>query len=312
MMNNNIIFNSIDNGIIILDENMNILAWNYWLEIRTHIKENEIVNKNICEEFSYINEKRLKRKIKSVLVTKNPSFYNVDPHHFLIDIKINSITENIYTSMQQDITLVPYDIEKKQVCLYIYDKTSLCKTNYKLEKLNKELEELSNRDPMTKAYNRRYFADISKKMLNLSVRNKKNISLIILDIDHFKKINDTYGHSVGDDVIILLAKTLESCIRESDISARFGGEEFVILFNNCDLEYTYKLAEGIRKIIERLEVTTDEGKLKFTVSIGVAQYDTLEDNMSIENTLKRADDCLYDAKKNGRNQVVKHNVVREI
>ena len=80
MINNDILFDTIDNGIVILDENLNIIAWNYWLEIRTHIKENAMIGKNICDEFSYINEKKLKRKLKAVLVTKSPSYYNVDPH----------------------------------------------------------------------------------------------------------------------------------------------------------------------------------------------------------------------------------------
>jgi diguanylate cyclase (GGDEF)-like protein len=307
MIKNDIIFNTIDNGIIILDENLNILAWNYWLEIRTSIKQNEIINKNICEQFPYINEKKLKRKIKAVIVTSNPSFYNVDPHKFLIDIKTNSIVENVYKSMQQDITIVPYDIEKKQVCLYIYDKTALCKTNFKLEKLNDKLKDLSNRDPMTHAFNRRYFSEFSEKMLSLSVRNNQCVCLFILDIDKFKNINDNYGHSVGDKVIILLAQKLEEYVRTSDIVARFGGEEFVIFLHNTCIDIAEKIAEKIRKNIEDIVVDTENGELGFTVSIGVSQYDDEKDDNNIENTLKRADDSLYIAKKGGRNQVIISN-----
>ncbi len=306
MINNNIIFNSIDNGIIILDEKLEISAWNYWLEIRTNIKENEIKGKNICEVFSYINKKKLSRKIKSVLFTNNPSYYNVDPHKFLIKIELNSILEKIYDYMQQDITIVPYNTEKKQVCMFIYDKTPLCETNFKLEKLNEQLIDSSNKDYMTQSYNRKYFTEISEKMLYLSKRNKEDLSLIILDIDLFKSINDSYGHYIGDKVIILLAKTLEESIRFSDISARFGGEEFVALFNNSNLENTYILSEEIREKVEKLELNVNGEKLKFTISIGVAQFNEKIDIKGIENTLNRADDALYIAKKNGRNQVVKN------
>ena len=305
MIKNDIIFNTIDNGIIILDEKLNIVAWNHWLEIRTNIKEDEIKNKNICEQFPYVNEKKLKRKIKAVLVTKNPSYYSVDPHKFLIDIKINSITDNIFESMQQDITIVPYDVENKLVCLYIYDKTSLYKTNFKLEKLNVELRDLSNRDPMTRSFNRRYFYEESNKMLSLSLRNNQDISLVILDIDKFKNINDTYGHSIGDDVIILLARKLEEFVRNSDVVFRFGGEEFVILLNNACIDNGYNVIEKIRKKIEELEIDTKKGKLHFTISAGVSQFCELVDVSDIENTLKRADDALYIAKENGRNKVVK-------
>ena len=305
MINNKIIFDTIDNGIVILDENLNIVAWNYWLEIRTNIKENEILNKNICNEFPYINEKKLKRKIKTVFVTKNPSYYNVDPHKYLIDIKISSIVEKVYDSMQQDITIVPYDIENKLVCLYIYDKTSLCNTNFELEQLNIKLKDLSNRDPMTHSYNRRYFTESSKKMLSLSKRNKQCSCLCILDIDKFKNINDTYGHSVGDEVIILLANKLEEYVRNSDIVARFGGEEFVIFLYNTCLSEAYLISEKIRKNVEKLELSADGEMLNFTISLGVSEYSDEKDSNNIENTLKRADDALYIAKANGRNQVVK-------
>ncbi|OUR72093.1 hypothetical protein A9Q76_04300 [Arcobacter sp. 31_11_sub10_T18] len=305
MVNNDILFDTIDNGIVILDENLNIVAWNYWLEVRTHNKENDMIGQNICETFSYINEKKLKRKIKAVLVTKSPSYYNVDPHQYFIQIPTNSIVEKIFKYMQQDVTIVPYDLEKKQVCLYIYDKTSLCKTNFKLEKLNEQLIDLSNKDPMTQAYNRRYFGEVSKKMLSLSIRNKQNLSLVILDIDKFKDINDTYGHSIGDDVIIMLSNTLEQSIRQSDISARFGGEEFVILFNDSDKDDTYRLADDIRKKIENLTVVSQNENIQFTVSIGVAQFDEQRDKKGIEETIKRADEALYYAKEHGRNQVIK-------
>ena len=118
-----------------LDEDLNILAWNKWLEVRTNKKSSEMIGKNICKEFEYINENKLKRKIKSVLITNNPSYYSVDPHRFLIDIKVNTIVNKVFESMQQDITIVPYDIEKKLVCLYIYDNTKLCEINYKLENI---------------------------------------------------------------------------------------------------------------------------------------------------------------------------------
>lgn len=298
-----VIFNTIDNGIIILDENLRVIAWNAWLEIKTDILSADIIGKNIIDEFSYINEKKLKRKVKTVLVTKNQSFYSVNPHKFLIDIKVDSITNNIYSSMQQDITIAPYDLEEKMVCLYIYDKTSLYETNYKLEKLNNKLIELSNRDHLTKVYNRRYFAESSEKMLSLAIREKNPLGIISLDIDFFKKVNDKYGHSVGDEVLVTLAKKLEENIRQSDIVARFGGEEFVILTYNSNLEVLNSIAEKIRNVIENLEIDTDKGVLKITASFGIAIYEEQKDNLSIESVLKRADDALYLAKNSGRNQV---------
>lgn len=305
MLNDKIIFNSVDNGIIILDKDLNILAWNKWLEIFTKLHEKDVINKNICELFEYVDKKRLQRKIRSVLVTNNPSFYSVDPHQFLIDIKLNSITNVTYTSMQQSVTIVPYNLENEQVCIYIYNNTNLCEINAKLQSLNEELEDMSHRDPLTHLYNRRYFTEQSNKIQSFSKRNNHPLSVITLDIDKFKNINDTYGHLTGDEVIIQVARTLESIVRNSDIIARFGGEEFVILVQNSDLDKTLCIAEKIRKEIEICEINTQENEsIKFTASFGVAQFDEELDNDNIERTLNRADNALYVAKKNGRNQCI--------
>lgn len=306
-INNDIIFNTIDNGIIILDENLNILAWNRWLELKTNYKKEQMLGENICDKFPYIKQDKLKRKIKSVLVTNNPSFYSVDPHKYLIKIETNSIVDKHYNHMRQDITLVAYDLEKRYVCLYIYDNTKFYETSAKLEELNKELVELSNRDPMTHAYNRRYFSDVSSKMLNLASRANHSLSIIILDIDDFKDINDNYGHSVGDKVIISLSQNLEEYVRNSDVVARFGGEEFVILLYNVSLEDGNKIAEKIRNNIEKLKIETKYGDISYTLSLGVAQYDKDQDFNNIEHTITRADKALYEAKRLGKNQVILSN-----
>lgn len=301
----NIIFDTVDNGIIVLDENLNITAWNRWLEIFTKKSKDEVIGKNICELFDYINKKRLQRKIKSVLVTKNPAFYSVDPHKFLIDIPLSNITNNIYSSMQQNITIVPYDIERSQVCIYIYDQTALCETNARLNMLNDELLELSHRDPLTNLFNRRYFAVQSEKIKSFLIRNEQPLSLIALDIDKFKKINDTYGHSAGDDVIIGLARILENSVRSSDVVSRFGGEEFVVLLQNIDLQGAQKIALKIKDLIESTKIETSKNKkIDFTASFGVAQFDEIIDRNSVEHLIQRADKVLYEAKKTGRNKIV--------
>ncbi|AXH13623.1 sensor domain-containing diguanylate cyclase [Halarcobacter bivalviorum] len=302
MRSNDTIFNTIDNGIIILDENLNILAWNRWLEIRTNILKEEVIDKGICQKFSYIDEKRLKRKVKAALVTKSPSYYNVDPHKYLIKIKINSINSN-YDLMQQDVTIVPYDIENKIVCLYIYDKTALCEINSKLERANTELVDLTNKDYLTKVYNRRYFNDYSKKAIELAKRNNQDISVVAIDIDRFKKINDTFGHTVGDEALITVANILRSNIRKSDIVSRFGGEEFVMLLNNASLTEATVIAEKIRVIIEDTIIKVGDKEIDITASFGVATLNK-ENDENISITLQRADDLLYLAKKHGRNEVV--------
>ncbi len=304
-IDNNIIFNTVNNGIIILDEDLNVKAWNKWLEIFTKVKEKDIIGKSLCQYFPYINEKKLRRKAKTVLVTKNPSFLSLNTNRYLINIPVSNVTNTVFESMQQDITILPYDLEKKYICIYIYDNTLMCEINQKLERANEELIDMSHRDPLTQIFNRRYFSEQSKKIKSFSQRNNNiPFSIITLDIDKFKKINDTYGHLVGDEVIIKVAHIIEEEVRTSDIVARFGGEEFVMLLQDCDLDNAYKVAEKVRQDIEKASIPVHiDTDVKFTVSIGVAQFSEA-DNNNIELTLSRADEALYKAKNIGRNKTV--------
>ena len=193
------------------------------------------------------------------------------------------------------------------IILYFYLK--LQKLKNKIHKQNLELKEreehlhiLASTDPLTKLYNRRYFSEISEHILELAKRERKQLSIIMLDIDYFKNVNDTYGHKVGDEVIISLANILLKMSRKSDISCRFGGEEFILLLPQTAIFGADIIAEKIRKTVETLELKTDAGDtLNYKISLGVSQVNLLHDN-SIEAAIKRADDALYEAKNSGRNR----------
>ena len=171
--------------------------------------------------------------------------------------------------------------------------------NKELLELNSELERLATRDPMTNVYNRRYFLEAAEKIIKTSIREKQELCAIILDIDHFKKVNDNYGHDVGDKVIISCANTVSSIVRESDIFARFGGEEFVVLFPNTNVDGAKVIAEKIRLTIEATPVES----INITVSIGLARFNAKEIE-NIDQLIKQADLGLYEAKEGGRNRVI--------
>ena len=172
-----------------------------------------------------------------------------------------------------------------------------------LQDLQLELKLLASIDPMTKLFNRRYLTQISEHTLDLAKREQENLSVIMLDIDKFKFINDTYGHQIGDNVIISLSNKLIENQRKSDIICRYGGEEFVILLPNTSQNNAEKVAEKIRKDVESLTLKFELHKdLKFTISLGVSEV-AIENENSIESVLKRADDALYEAKESGRNKV---------
>ena len=186
--------------------------------------------------------------------------------------------------------------------LIFYHNRKLTRINKELEKLQAKLKEQAHRDPMTNLYNRRYFHDIASQIFTISKREKKDISVIMIDIDNFKAINDTYGHAIGDIVIKQLAALLVEQTRKSDVVTRFGGEEFVVLLPNTNLQGAQKIASKIRQIVERTEVLYNGiSTLSFTISLGVAIL--YEEDKSIESVLNRVDKALYRAKESGRNKV---------
>ncbi|MGR9117416.1 MAG: GGDEF domain-containing protein [Gammaproteobacteria bacterium] len=156
-------------------------------------------------------------------------------------------------------------------------------------------------DSLTQTRNRAAFNDTISREMHLANRNNKNLGLIFMDIDHFKMINDQFGHKCGDIALASVAKRIKENIRSSDIIFRYGGEEFVILLSDTDMEGTRLLAERIRQNIESHTLAYGLQTLKITVSLGIS---TLRSNDSIENFMMRADQALYKAKKNGRNRVV--------
>jgi len=170
-----------------------------------------------------------------------------------------------------------------------------------LEEKNRELQELAYYDPLTGLPNRRFFFEHASLIFEEAKRYEKPLSLLIMDIDHFKKINDTYGHDVGDLVLKAFAGVLRGIVRQSDICARFGGEEFVVLLPNTDLEGAKVLAERIRTAVAKNPVEHGSIVIVFTVSIGISQY--RKGMQNIEKLIKEADTALYRAKEGGRNRV---------
>lgn len=167
---------------------------------------------------------------------------------------------------------------------------------------NERLKTLAETDELTGIANRRQFVKLAQRYFSIAKRNNNPLSLLALDIDWFKKINDTYGHDTGDEVLKLFTKTITKTLRSSDVFGRIGGEEFSILLQNTDKHHALHLAEKIRKAIERTPYTCDKnGDIYFTVSIGLSTFSPHDESLSV--LLKNADNALYKAKDRGRNRV---------
>lgn len=171
-------------------------------------------------------------------------------------------------------------------------------------RLRQKLKEESIRDPLTRLFNRRHMENMLKRELSKAQRNKNSpFGIILLDVDHFKKFNDTYGHQAGDNVLVTLAAMLSSQVRSGDVVCRYGGEEFLIALAGSSVENTGLRAEAIRKEAEKLCINYDDRCLdSVTISAGISGF--REDDSNIDDIIRRADNALYKAKEQGRNRVV--------
>jgi diguanylate cyclase (GGDEF)-like protein len=172
-------------------------------------------------------------------------------------------------------------------------------SNLETLELFEKTRDMANKDFLTGAYNRRYFFDSGEAIFAKAKRENKNIVVAMYDIDKFKNINDTYGHDIGDIAICEVTKILNENLRESDLMARFGGEEFCVLLEDITLEDAQMLFEKTRKNFENNTIKIGDQEIKYTTSIGVCYG--LEDDL--ETMIKKSDDGLYYCKNNGRNQV---------
>lgn len=168
-----------------------------------------------------------------------------------------------------------------------------------------EIHRLATRDPLTGAYNRRIFLELAERELSRCQRHRLPLALMFLDLDHFKTINDSWGHLAGDEVLVQIKALAETCLRRHDIFARYGGEEFCILAPECDLAGALALAERVRHEIETCRIDLQNGAPPFsiTASIGVVSVKPAETAVSIGELVSHADRALYRAKRGGRNRV---------
>ena len=175
---------------------------------------------------------------------------------------------------------------------------------------HEELHRLASLDPMLQIFNRRVFVERLEERLKRSLVSQMLFSVLLFDIDHFKRINDTYGHQAGDVVLQRVADVVGLKLRGSDLLSRYGGEEFAAILPNTDLEEARMVAEKLRQTVESLSLELEETPVRITISLGVAAFDPAEEpSPSSHDLISRADSALYRAKQGGRNRTVAHGDV---
>jgi len=209
--------------------------------------------------------------------------------------------------MYQNTTFIPLISATGLVthlCLIVYDVTDNAVHKKDLEQANSELAILSQTDGLTKLFNRTHWENCLKAEYKRWTRSHHASCLVMIDIDLFKNVNDTYGHLVGDEVIRHLSGLIRAHVRETDVSGRYGGEEFAILLADTSIENAQVFAERLRLEIEQAVVKYNDIDLKYTVSMGLAEIDASIKNY--EAWIECSDAALYRSKESGRNKVTLH------
>ena len=172
------------------------------------------------------------------------------------------------------------------------------------EALQKNLYDSATHDGLTNLYNKKYFIDVNAKEFAYAARHKSPLSLVMIDIDHFKRINDTYGHQCGDYVLQRLALLMSETVRAEDVLARYGGEEFAALLRGCKEDQAVVFSERLRRMVESAEFVFNGERIKVTISLGIGTVADESDSASPDDLIATADQFLYRAKEGGRNKVL--------
>jgi diguanylate cyclase (GGDEF)-like protein len=296
---------TIEVGLVVLDRDYNIQLWNGFMENHSGVSPNSIKGDNLFEKFPELPADWLKQKMESVFVLKNRTFISWEQRPYVFKFKNYRPVTGRADFMFQNITLLPLASLTGQITHIsniVYDVTDIAVNKLQLKAANEQLEELSQTDGLTQLHNRRHWQLCMEKEFERHSRYGDTSTLVMIDIDNFKQVNDKYGHPAGDKVIQHIAYLLKQSLRETDCAGRYGGEEFAVVLSKTTADEALHFTERLRQRIEESEVAFDNRLIKVTVSLGINDLSSQIDNSS--NWLSGADKALYIAKQEGRNKSV--------
>lgn len=303
-----IVDNLLTVGIAVVDRRFTVIMWNRFMELNSSVRAEDILGKNLFDVFPELNRNWLEKKIRSCLVLKSASYSSWQQRPYLFRFKASNMLSLETDHMYQDAAIFPVRDAHGQVegaCIAIHDVTELAEAKRLLDlSLDQalDLEESNRRDGLTGLFNRKYFDEQITQEVVTARRHNRPLALAMIDIDHFKAVNDTFGHAAGDHVLRGVSELLNNMLRGSDSLCRYGGEEFGLILPQITLEHAGILLERLRKAVETASIVLDDGvtAVQLTISVGVMP---LREGVAPGTMVRMADELLYASKQAGRNRV---------
>ncbi|KJU84513.1 sensory box/GGDEF family protein [Candidatus Magnetobacterium bavaricum] len=310
------IIDSLNTGIVVIDLSYNVVLYNSFMVKYSETPREEILGRNLFDIFPYLPKGWLELKFKSVQILKGYSFISWKHRAYLFKFHHNRPITGDVDYMFQDCTFLPILDENAQVtsiCIIVQDMTDIAISQKMIDEVldaNKMLQQLSYYDGLTGIYNRLYIEKLLEKEFDKASAYNTPFSVVMFDLDHFKRVNDTYGHLAGDDVLKSVAKTVGNHIRQTDVLGRYGGEEFLIIVPDMPQSELILFCQQIRASVEKTAIQYEEIEIMVTLSIGIATY--RGDMRDYFQVIHEADIALYQSKKLGRNRVTAYADVEKV
>ncbi|MGR5131742.1 diguanylate cyclase [Vibrio alfacsensis] len=303
------ILDTMDSGLIVLDKDNKVCVWNSFMQSYSGVLSQDILGECLFEHFDELPRTWLETKIKTSSELETRSFSSWENRPYLFKFNNFSPVSNSSNLMYQDIVITPLRSLSgvvSHIAIQVNDVSETARNRIHLRETNQHLSEISRKDGLTGLFNRAHWEQsLKEEFAHLKVIDRPS-SLVIFDIDHFKTVNDSYGHHTGDEVLRRTSSILRKTARSTDVCGRFGGEEFTVLLPNTNEEQALRFAERLREAIEEETVKVEKFLINCTISLGVCECKPHFESHT--QWLKCADAALYRAKENGRNQTWHHRV----
>ena len=294
---------SIDVGLVVLDREYRVQVWNEFMVNHSGQRAAQVMGRSLFEAFPEVPEAVFRRKAEAVRTLDCRAFFNWQERPYLFRFTPYRPLSGYAAHMFQNATLIPLKAASGEIDhlgLIVYDVTDTAETHLALAASNRKLESLSRTDRLTGLYNRGHWEERLLAEFQRFRRTGQNCALMMFDIDHFKRVNDTHGHQAGDEVIRNTARTLQETIRATDVAGRYGGEEFAVILVDTTAEKARVVADRLRERIQASPVVHAGRAIEYTISVGLADPDAKLKRH--EDWIERADSALYAAKEGGRNR----------